>query len=870
MRDKEYGLYWYCFSCRRAFDTIELIAAVKFNNNIELTIDEILRNPDFILPREISLKQIRDEYNNNYKLKKNLDAWEYDAGQKWLKGEAGYINLASQIGVSVQISESYDKLHAQIARWLRATTRDDIRRRVNSGLQPDIPRDDFYTCLAIPWQRIPGITSAFLIIGAHKKSKLWIPEPINVNNDPGVMLLDALPNEPKRVLAVNSPYLALWLQYKAMQENLDPVCVVAWHEDTDPSVWEQIGAQEIVFWSYTPTAGLFKQALNARCKTYISYLEKPPFDVFYFDKSIESYTTWDKFRNILDKPTPSHIRLNEFFNRLHDPYNAACEYMLSHTPEELTHILSVVKPSVETVEQIINRCTTDSAKKLLEERIRAHQCAQSHTMMGGSVVQYIGPIEANWILRRRGYEELISEAVLQLESCIVDADVGTRTYYGIIHYKGRRYPFVTDSKKLRYETAELITDTVEMAGGGLPFVSHRFKGALYDIVLRFSNIEKTHFAITKVGWTKTRHAFVLPNQTIADGKIINSSSLRVSDRPIPCNNLEIPELDIAILESWVEPTEANATIWAFVAAICNNVELRRVQLPTKGIGFIGQLAEKAAWKIASDLRLITVALGDTPDEIRNYEQQQRNHDLPVFTVTKDNTKMLGPSVFTWMVSPGEKNNIVQVNGDYAASIVLSGGWMLIDARSEPTGQFAVNNVAMLIFNYLANRQSRNIDVPSDQTVFNVLSDIKSWVSQVLNKDVSYVFNTAKLMLNDCAMYNDGTQLLYMIAQLLHDGHLLRDYGDDISSSPNAPAVIIDVENNRVFVSKRKLVNAINRIGLPPLDVPLATSMLNNCNALLGETGLDRSAWVIDYGIWLSAVNRWLVTQEKSLLNAQEN
>jgi hypothetical protein len=864
MNAPEGGLVWHCYECNRTWDSLELLAEVFHRGELRDAIQQVLREPEFLLPQEMLVERAINDYILDHSApRKSVRRWSREARRHWSEHRDLHAILSDNIGVTVHLLESQEAITAGVGRWLHATSRKDIMDQLNHGIPPGLSQSSFRTCLALPWGNTLGRVSSLLLLGWRRSVRMWFPAHAENQKDPGLMLMDALPRNPKRVAAFSSPWLALWLQYRRFQEDNNPLPLVAWHQDTDPTIWAQLGVEEVVFWDYAPTAALFKQALSATADASVSYLENPSFPITYLEKSIETYQTWRELRELLDVSMPARQRVEELIVRRRPAYEAFRDFLLVANPEDVSAILDTVDLSIDQRLRLLETCRTYEERAILEKLLEHRTRVRETIMFGGTVVQYIGPDESHWSLRRRGVEERISDAVVELDRCIRDDESKETFYTGVIHHRGHRYPMSTTQRELRNNALGVIVNTVESAGGTTPFVSNSQQQRLWDMAHRFSHIEKTIKALTRVGWDDRRQGFLFPRFAIRGGVIEEKSSLGLTGDVLPGLRVDRPgALDTAVVDAWLEPTDANGTMWALLAALITNLLGGLDREQPRGIGLVGDLATAAADKLAADMGLLDFNLERVRGQFGEFDKSQRDHDLPVLVRDTEARSVMPLVLSDWLALPQAKNVLMSLSPMQIATAVMCGNWIVVDTGEDEGDYYRECEIAALLVHYLAHYQRGIGRLPKAPSPSHAtLLGLQEWATSVGTQDPAFVFKYASDALRDSGREPFAARFVYLVAQMLHDGYLKREYGIALKEDGSGSAVVIDSENKRVFVSKQKIVEALARRQLPLLDTLATTVALREAGALIGEHGTDRAGWVIDGKFWERRARKWAKTYE---------
>jgi len=845
------GLYWYCYNCKRGFDTIELLAATDKFKDLRAVFDMLCSNPEIFIPKEYTTADALSSYTYWYSMPNaNFRAWAAESNADWIRDRDSHAMLSQHTGINIKIAESASDVNAKESQWLHFTTRKAIQTKLNNNIAPGLRQDAFSTCIALPWCKRPGKIDSLFLMGWKNQFQTWRPE-TSSSSSTGIMFIDALKPEPKKVLAVSSPFLALWLHHKNFFETRDAAPVVVWNDNTDCSVWEQLGIQEIVFWSYKVTPGLLKQALNARCKTSIATIEKPVFDIAYVDGSIEHPATFQKFKAIIDVQMPSKQRIAQFSYGAKDPYAVALDFLFKASNEELNGIMSTLNLQPESLARILDRAADTNIKQLMHDRLNKVNDAVTCHMFGSTVIQRVSNEECYWSFKKGTNEERISDVVVHIDSGAIDEDVDTTVYSGTAIYKGKRYPFSATSYQLKHSAVDTIIKVIEKAGGGTPFVSRFYESRLWDIIFRFSSVSKTYPGISKVGWSKDQLEFVMPNCSIRNGEILATKTSLISNKKMPCVNVSRnPEFDI---NDWLDFSEANGTVWAVLIALIDNILAPIRGCTKKGIGVLGPLAERVAARIYSDFELICKKTSDILDDVNKFEVEQFSHDLPVY-VTENTVNSSA-----WVLAGVSKNVIMPIQPAQIGVATNSGEWILINTKSDTGALQRQTSVVDIVLNFLAWYQKQTkINLTATDSVSSVIGAVHTWITDTVGRDCTKLFDYVNSIITDYSVMSPGKRFVVMLYQMLKAGYLASKRSNNLDTITTTHTIILTEDDSRVYVSKRKLLTTCKRLNAPEIDTLAITSNLANEGILEGETGESNSVWVISGKFW----NRTVTQLEK--------
>ena len=854
----EGGNIWYCYKCETAYDSIELLSRVKHNKNIHETVEWVAQSNEFPgLPAWFTSTDNINEYISRYlNPHVNCREWMSESSKYWSKLRDTNNILAQQIGIRVNLVEPQSSAERGAGRWIHPTTIEKLQHDLNQGMPVSANKRYFRTCLAIPWMNTMGRMCALWLVGWHNHNKMWFPQ-FNDREDAGIMLLNAIPRNPKRVIAVSSPYLAMHLQYHQLKEIDKPAAVVAWHTRTDPSVWHHVNADEVVFWGYEPTPDIFRQALTVP-NSKVSFIKNINIDIEYTDGSIESPETWSKMRNRLDQEQIVSARrmIASLCNRVEDPLAACKNYLLGLDMAVAPGVMDVIGMDPETMNRLLEAAVNYEERAQLE-RVFDSSFRQREIVVRGSVLrEFVGPSGVKWVIYRGGKSELISDTVIRLDKAIPESkEEGVEKFYtGHCIYRDQKCPFTATYEELSKGLHRIAMTAVEEHAGKVPVISMAHTAFLWDAMLKFSPTVDTIKTVTRSGWDSDKQAFMLPRILVQGGKFETRGMADVSGNVLPGMKLTVPpEIDSEMMDRWLEPTEANGTMWAIAAAVCDNIiSTVRHQRP-RGIGIVGTLPREASQKFAQELGLMIFNAEHIRTRFDDFERTQRCHDLPVLTTETDDCSALSPTTLSWISSPTPKNVLMHMSESSMSTAMVSGNWIIV--RNEDEGDIRhLGDVSHLVLRYLAHFQTAQYMEPDTSRVYETLGDMRAWAEAIANRDGKYVFKHARDSLLDYGRDSSATRFVYMIAQFLNDGLLSRDYGVGFTSK--SPDVIIDSEKRRVLIGKSRVLKAAHKKKLPDLDTAAVTDSLKREGALLESVDDLDTVWSIKESFWNTHVKEW--------------
>lgn len=841
MRDPGGGALWQCRYCERTRDSIELIADTKFHGKLAPAIDFILRSQELCVSVGAFYPRAISEYRHGVELAASRRKWSDRARRRWAEGRGTYSGMAERLGIHVDSSESVDSELSRTGRWLHATGYQELADVVNNGAELPFPRPNFTSCLAVPWSNRPGIISALFLVGWNEETRLWMLD--GAGSDPGIMLVDVIPHGSKRVYAISSPFLTLWLQHRYLREQSGPAPITTWHTQTDPSVWSDLGVEEVVFWSYRPCPSVLAHALNVpRSKVAFSSWD---IDTLLEDASLEHVHTWNQLRKYLDRPVPAWQIMEQLIGNPRDPVDVCCDYLLDLDISHVATAVEAMRLGQNQIANLLRSCSGDR-RDMLEQRLTIGRRRQRVRMFGGEVIQYVGPDRAEWRIYKRNRDELISDAVIRLDQCVHDALAKETQYTGVIQHAGHSFPFACSRNELMRDPISVIADTVESNGLPTPFISTRFARHIWDLSHMFSLVPRSTPALTRVGWDSGR-AFAFPEFSLRNGHV-ETRSMYVSLADVPCRNLQPPPVPTS---EGVLAASGNeyARAWAVVSLVLDNIVAPVERRSTRGIAVTGPSSVSVVKSLSDGLCVSAVEMHEIVDRMGEFEVRQSLHDVPAVLIASEDGAAAA-QLSGWMTSPGTRNVLAALSHPRAAMASSYADWVVVDVGESPC--LPPELIAGVVVHFLARYQTLesrvgHIDAVPGLSSLNILD---AWLEVLCGQRVAAI-RAARRVLRRTGASSTAERLVSLMLQLISDGQLAYDYGSTMRSG-----VVVDLEARRVYVSKFGVVDAMRKRGLPPLDSIQVASALRDANALVGEVGIERGGWAIDYGFWETCAARW--------------
>lgn len=847
LNDPAGGYAWSCTRCSRTWDSVELIADVDHRGDVRSALDWIIRDSHIPIPATAADPQSLDRYQLLILGERRAyRAWSDRARQRWTRHRDMHDMLARALRVMTQLKDSDECVRRGVGRWLHVTGADELASDLNLGVPLELP-NAFRNCLAIPWHSLPGRLSALLLIGRNEDVRLWVH---GSAKDPGLMMLDTLQIPSQRVYAVSSPYLALWMQSRNLEYAKNPLPIVVWHDDTDPGIWSTLGADEIVFWSYSPGPGIFRHALRAPNSRVAFASPVEDSSIAYVNGSFEHPQTWATFSAGLCKNEAAYATICDLANRARQPHEACRDYLLDLDPSHVADAVDLIRLDPGHIQAVLDACDpNDECRGRLERLMRRSVRECKHFMFGGEVAQYIGDDRATWTLTRRGAPELLSEAVVRLDRCVRGSDSDRTLYTGVIHFRGHELPFAITKDDLLTNPVRRITDAVEAAGYGTPFISAAHSSRIWDLIMRFSAIDRTTPALTRVGWDGAGLTFSFPRFSISGGRV--SAFELYDDASLPCRNVDIPrEIDVEWLRELVTDTPLNAVLWALLASVIDCVVAPAEKRSPRPVAVVGEIGRYLLGRLGDNLGLREFSLVDLEDDVSVMDKTQRSHDVPVII---SGSGEFPAALSRWMSSFMPKRALVVMTETQASSAGLCHDWTIVSSAADLSGSVR-GNLSDLVVSYLSDYQRMvAFGARAKQSALSVLGDLRAWASARVECDA--VFDSAVNALRDLGDVSILTRFVATVMQLERDGYLRQAHGP--YSGADESTILIDSVKGRVYVSKSGFVGALRTRGLPLVDTSILTASLRHSGCLAGEIGIGRSVWAIHMDEWNNSMSACL-------------
>lgn len=849
------GLYWYCSSCDRGRDSLELYADAKRQGNVLQALSDILQSPDFDLPAAFRADDVvRAHQQQTADRRARIRRWSQMTRERWTRPKDTYASLARDLGFLVQLSEVPSSNHGA-ARWLHATTAAELSEAFNLGGPTGLPAYPYGSCLALAYQSAPGRISGLWLLGWKNHTRWWMSD-YDDAGDPGILALDAAAaGSASRIIAVSSPYLALWLQYKQQQESLQPAPVVAWRLRNPPQIWDRLGLEEVVFWDYLPTAALFHQALRVPSAKVV-WLNRPTFPVAYDWENIETRETWRQFRRLLEAAAqPAKLRLQDLIARPREPYAAFIDYLLSLDAGEVDPVLQIVAPNNDHVRRLLDLAGPDR-RAPLEARLRRTVRRQEIILGGSTITQILTPDRSAWIRNAgRRTEEQVTDAVVHLDHAYYDEN-NAKHYLGTIYYRGRPYPFSAEHEQLLHQTASLIMRSVEEHCHECPKISLTYAPRLWDLIWQFSGTVTTLRSLNRVGWGRDDQEFLWPRFAVIRGGLQERAVSGPRLPHTPGADLSLPaEPTPETLRPWLEDRPPVAAWWAVLTAILDNTLARGREETARGIALVGALSRRAAERASRELQLLTRSAAQVNKDPEELFDLQRRHDLPILIIEED--QPLTPAAVSRLTFSGPANLLLPLSAAEAAAAAAENSWMIVDA-GDGGGRYSVVNAAAGVFNHFLAEMQTVPDGPG--SLHDLARRLLTW-AETRGQVRSKLAPRVAAVLQDLGRLPPPARFVRLISRMLTDGWCRLQRG----TNPAVADVVLDEAANCVYVSKTRLAGTLLRQRLPALDAAAWTRALRAHGALLGETGEYREVWVLPLEVW----QRELTAQQKSQRKAAQ-
>jgi hypothetical protein len=852
LEDPDGGYYWWCPDCQTGLDTIELYARVKHRGDVRRALDDVFTLPEFGLQSlNISDAAFESYIQNFVDVRRLSRTWSQKSQRRYAQGSGLYDYITSSLNITRGALTSSSKVMEEMGRWLHGVELDEAGELLNCGQRPQV-FGKFLSCLGLACGPVPGRINALLLASSGGQCTLWSPPYRNIT-DHGIGMYDSLKAYNPVIYALRSPWLALALQKMHFAIHSEPAPIVFWTAGTDPSVWKRLYTDKIIFWDFDLTGDLLKHAMEVPGRSYISaaLMTGQP-------QKAESFMgVRDMVRDEYRDYTSDQL-LGLMREQSQDASLVFCNWLLGSTDEKTSELLDSIHLTTGQEDRLLQQCPDAESRQLLQQKLSHCQPQIYRTIRKRRAVQINTPNSNAWAWDSgpRGHE-IISECTMHHERTIIHK--GVHYYAGHIRFMGQEYEFCEKADEIRrVGPADFMTKHLESLGCPTPRVSRISKPVMLDFMQQFSGRAETIIAMEKVGWTDDRSTFNCPHVAISHGDMIKQTLKLVPEEHYPLCRTSIEDTEISddTWEAILMPLESVAACWSILAAVAANTMAAVSMRSPRGIGLVGELSRKIGHALAYDANMLFVR----PEDV---DEAPQEHDVPVYVsrdMSKDN---MTNQVSHWINHPCAKNALVPMKPSEASSAWVTGQWTLVHADEKSANVhpfFPFSAILMQLIAWL--QQPDNIPRVDLSPARSALRCMEKMAQEKSDHNVTAVIRMADSMLMDNA---DQTSLalrfLYMVYQLLQDGHIKRHEYKSVTN-PGTTTIVIDEESDEVFIGRSDIIHVLRRLNYPTIQVSEITDSMRADGILVGEGGTLQNGWIIKKPAWDENFRVWKGLQSR--------
>jgi len=727
-------------------------------------------------------------------------------------------------------------------------TKGRLRRFLGGGKRRDIidifgdrkilPRRGHNTNFVLNYQDVPGRICAFQFLGEEADTlKMFHRSGKRTGGEGGLSMLDVLEPYEDTVYALGSPRTALLMQQYKMGTLPEPLKMVVYNQHTRKS-WDSISARRVIFWEAAPSQELFAQVrqigLGAGFVTHKPNLRKrsDQLHVYLCEQGLEGF-----------------MRIMQRFAR---PWpEALAKWIIDQNMDEglLRGLASNLQFDHDERLAIIDAFPS-------RYRDQVEFCLGDERITLSTFVKGSGVVEADgvWSAMRGSRErELVSDAIIKILREITDEDTKKVYWDGFIRFKGEQIPFNEPVENIELNPRRWLIGAVEAAGLGRPNIQHSWSKSLMQLAQQFSTPQRM-FGTSRLG-IRSDGRVIFPNFTIEGGQAKEQRTvIRAQDCPAahihPPVKRRLRDCD----EPCPERSLFTAMMTSFVSGLIAPL-FGDEPRPVAVVGPIGSFGRSMAQTFCKHAGMRTIELEDGKWSVIDGAQQRVGlHNYPVMLDTR------APGLLKDWSHKRSKHLFMTTDVVEASALCTGANWVFIYGQKLTPLTRAIAPFDDVLW-YLADLQRRRYELPHGQDREDaVLKDICLWYEGYLRKeDLSRYNETRKVM---ATAMSPSMAAMRLYCHLYRQKLVRRDYEPFMANvaaggsiGKKSSSIVIDMEEERVFLSRASLRNAAKRAAVPAPDLVKISEDLMECGALF-ETGASLDGWVVSLKDWETLVADW--------------
>ena len=846
MEAPEGGILWWCASCGKALDTIELLAEVKYGGKIDKAISGIANLPDVKLDIAITQQSV-DRYTNSYLARRtNHNLWLADTRERWLRGKECQSFVTEKVGIAIPSLESqYDVMNG-VGRWFHPTTLVEMSKLLNDGVRLNVPVELFRTCVAVPWWKSYGRLGALLLFGEpHNAVQMWYCDSQRV--DAGAMFLDALPPEPERVIAVSSPFLAMRIQHQHYCERRTAAPVVAVHESTNPALWEQLGAREVIFYSNTISAPLIRHGIRT-AGSKIAYVANAAVSDAANTFGMEPLAAWKRFAESVDPKLTADDFMASIVSRAVDPIDECRKYLLKCDMSQIQTAVDYFSVTKRQMEQLLDGCSSPKERNKLETTLAPATRTTVAHLTNCDVLQKVDDRGARWISRRNGHRAEISNVTVTLESGQMNK-AGAVTYAAAVRYKDKSATTTLTDEQLNGSIVNAVSSFAVRQFGEAPEIT--CSDVMFrNLIWKFSGTVKVRQMPDYVGWSPEDNCYKFPQFDIRGGDVIPVANSFDSVISMPMN-VPAPEMpDKEYLLSCLEPTPQNAIKWAFIAAVADNMLAQAAGNYARGIALVGYTATALGRRLVEEANLLSTAVPSTTEASISIAATQYFRGVPMLIRAEDDAS-LNAAATKWLFGSSHWHTIMPMNKSRAALAASLGDWIVVGKENAATEAYGPL-LGILTWGLAYAHRAGAIGSDTEST----LTTFMKWAEEVIGQPAGEVPDQAAHFFIDYPPMQQHRKFIRAIGLMIKCGYLSVVTGKAAPKARKHAPVYFDKRGGMVHVVKSKVMDAMKSMGAKEFDLSLVQDGFDRYNTGVQDGDEVGSILSIPIKYWTNELYRW--------------
>ena len=634
------GQWHYCPSCRLSGDMIQL-ASAAWNMSVKSTIPA-LHNKGFVLPGMGNLDEMNKTISQYEKRRTKYMArfnamWEKAKDGRVFSGDGGKIlhNIGlvlydipktyrqSRIGELIgsypsdQIEEVFQPGTVNTKSFRKGDERTRYENRAGIKIFKGRGWGDV---LVIPHFDLPGRLCAFTFLDRrgpldeyhiiHKTLHMGIKTSMaesGLSYHPDTQLRSC-----NTVYAISDPIQYMRMHFKHNRTSHTLLPLVLWTENESARTrqgWQAFRGRRVVFWERELNGASFYQAIQAN--GYVS---------------------------TMGLAEDSEHQLTNYFQRF--PAAEVLQRLgkkAKHWPEAMSDFVAASDDG--TVQDMLTQLHLRGLDPRgivaqLHQRVidRASQILRNSTSSYHLVVDSMQVEERNGCWYRLGTgrrpEELVSTAILRIDSIIYHRSAKKTYYKGRIIFGDEQVDFIEDKQDVENNTLDWMHQKLIEEGKGVMQYLPSWNKRAINLAQQIQQPELIEGS-SEVGWNDTQSTFLFPNFRIKFGGESSTDDTMISLDDTPCRYVGPPtDVFAPELSRITEDTPGNVSFWATWTLIASNVLAAAVRVNPTGIAVAGSTSLSSSRAAVDACGLIHREL--LPKQhFQGFREMEAAHQVPV-------------------------------------------------------------------------------------------------------------------------------------------------------------------------------------------------------------------------------------------------